>query len=223
MRKRETMTKFDGVWRAIGRQFSCPSGLGGRLMGRVMEFINRAPNREAIASLEIEPSDVILELGFGPGCAIEILAAKAPLGRVYGVDPSEGMLASASRRNKHAIASGRVQLLQGRIDALPLRSGSIDKILAVNVVYFFDECGSEPREARRLLKPGGKMAIYATDKSEMAHWKFAGPDTHRLFGADDLALLIARGGFDSDEFSIREVRVAFGITGLVATVSKRRR
>jgi len=222
MCKRKTMTKFNGVWRAIGRQFSCPSGLSGRLMGRVMQFINRAPNREAIASLEIEASDVILELGFGPGCAIEILAAKAPLGRIYGVDPSEEMLASASRRNKHAIASGRVRLLQGRIDALPLQSGSIDKILAVNVVYFFDACGSEFHEARRLLRPGGKMAIYATDKSEMAHWKFAGPDTHRLFGPDDLALLIARGGFDSDEFSIREVPVAFGVTGLVATVSKRR-
>jgi SAM-dependent methyltransferase len=114
-------------------------------------------------------------------------------------------------------------LLRGRIDALPLESGSIDKILAVNVVYFFDEYGSELREARRLLKPGGKMAIYATNKSDMAHWKFAGPDTHRLFGPDELALLIVRGGFDRDEFSIREIPVAFGVAGLVATVSKRRR
>jgi len=192
-------------------------------MGSVMEFINRAPNREAIASLEVEPSDVIVELGFGPGCAIRALVAKAPLGRVYGVDPSKEMLALASRRNKHAIASGGARLLRGRIDALPLESGSIDKILAVNVVYFFDEYGSELREARRLLKPGGKMAIYATNKSDMAHWKFAGPDTHRLFGPDELALLIVRGGFDRDEFSIREIPVAFGVAGLVATVSKRRR
>ena len=163
-------------------------------MGRVMAFINRAPNREAIASLEIEPSDIVLELGFGPGCAIRALVAKTPLGRVYGVDPSKEMLALASRRNKHAIASGRAQLLRGRIDALPLQSGSIDKILAVNVVYFFDEYGSELREARRLLKPGGKMAIYATNKSAMAHWKFPGPDTHRLFGPNELALLIVCGG-----------------------------
>jgi SAM-dependent methyltransferase len=217
------MIKFDGVWRAIGCQFSCPSGLGGRLMGRVMAFINRAPNREAIASLEIKPSDIVLELGFGPGCAIRALVAKTPLGRVYGVDPSKEMLALASRRNKHAIASGRAQLLRGRIDALPLQSGSIDKILAVNVVCFFDEYGSELREARRLLKPGGKMAIYATDKSAMAHWKFAGPDTHRLFGPNELALLIVRGGFDREEFLIREIPVTFGVAGLVATVSKRRR
>ena len=217
------MTGLDGFWRVIGRQFSCPSGFSGRLMGHVMELINEAPNREAIASLEIEPSDVIVELGFGPGRAIETLVAKAPLGRVYGVDPSEEMLASASHRNKHAIASGRVQLLQGKIDALRLQSGSIDKILAVNVVYFFEIFGGEIWEARRLLKPGGKIAIYATDKSAMKHWKFASPETHQLFGRDDLALLFACGGFDIDEFSIREIPVVFGITGLVATASKRPR
>jgi ubiquinone/menaquinone biosynthesis C-methylase UbiE len=217
------MTGLDGFWRVIGHQFSCPSGLGGRLMGSVMELVNEAPNRVAIASLEIEPSDVVVELGFGPGRAIETLVAKTPLGRVYGVDPSEEMLASASHRNKQAIACGRAQLRQGKIDALRLPSGSIDKILAVNVVYFFDQFGGELREARRLLKPGGKIAIYATDKSTMAHWKFASPETHRLFGRDDLARLFSRGGFDIDEFSIREVPMAFGIMGLVASASKRPR
>ncbi len=214
---------FDGMWSAVGRQFRQPSGIGGRVMGRIMEAINRAPNRETIDALEIGPADVVLELGFGPGCAIETLAELAPQGRIFGVDPSEEMLACASRRNSRAITEGRVRLMQGRIDDLQLQPASIDKILAVNVIYFFDECGGELIEARRLLKPGGKMAIYATDKSAMSRWKFASPATHRLFGREGLAASIRRAGFRNDEFSIHEVEVTLGVKGLVAKVSKRSR
>ncbi len=192
-------------------------------MGRVMELINAAPNREAIDALEIGPTDVVLELGFGPGCAIERVAELAPRGKIFGVDPSEEMLIRASRRNSRAIAEGRVRLMQGRIEDARLRPSSIDKILAVNVVYFFDESGGELDEARRLLKPGGKMAIYATDKSAMSRWKFAGPATHRLFGREDLAASIRRAGFRDDEVSIHEIDVALGVKGLVAKVSKRSR
>ncbi|BDV37046.1 class I SAM-dependent methyltransferase [Methylocystis bryophila] len=210
----------DTLWRAVGRQFRRPAGLGGRLMGHVMEWINRAPNREAIAALAIAPADVIVEIGYGPGCAIEALAASAPRGRVYGMDPSPAMLASASRRNREAVASGRVNLSQGDICDLRLAPESVDKILAVNVVYFLDEDGGELKEARRLLKPGGRIALYATDQSVMRRWKFAGPETHRLYGREELFELLLRAGFDPGDIAIRQVDVAFGVTGLVATATK---
>jgi len=190
-------------------------------MGRVMELINVAPNREAIDALEIGPTDVVLEIGFGPGCAIGSLAEMAPRGTIFGVDPSEEMMASAARRNSRAIAEGRVRLMKGRVDDLPLPPESIDKILAVNVAYFFDDDAGELGAARHLLKPGGKMAIYVTDKSSMSRWKFASPATHRLFGRDELAALIRGAEFRDDEVSIREVDVAPGVKGLVATATKR--
>ena len=189
-------------------------------MGRVMEAINRAPNREAIAALAIAPADVVVEIGYGPGCAIETLAASAPRGCVYGIDPSPVMHASASRRNREALAAGRVSLSLGDVRDLRLAPDSVDKILAVNVVYFLDEDGGELKEAWRLLKPGGRIALYATDKSVMTRWKFAGPETHRLYGRNELFELLRRAGFDPGKIAIREVGVAFGVAGLVATATK---
>jgi SAM-dependent methyltransferase len=130
------------------------------------------------------------------------------------------MLTSASRRNRRAIGEGRVLLMKGRADDLRLEPESIDKILAVNVAYFF-EGDIEFIAAQRILKPGGKMAIYVTDKSSMSQWKFASPATHRLFGRDELAAMISRAGFDDRDISIREIDVALGIKGLVAMARKR--
>ena len=65
------------------------------------------------------------------------------------------------------------------------------------------------------------MAIYVTDKSSMSRWKFASPATHRLFGRDELVALIRGAEFRDDEVSIREVDVAAGVKGLVATATKR--
>jgi ubiquinone/menaquinone biosynthesis C-methylase UbiE len=189
-------------------------------MGRVMEAINRVPNRETIAALAIAPTDVIVEIGHGPGCALQSLAASAPQGAIYGVDPSLAMHVAAARRNRKALAASLVSLSHGDIRDLRLAPESIDKILAVNVVYFFDEDGGELKEAWRLLKPGGRIALYATDKSVMSRWRFAGPETHRLYGRDELFELLRRAGFDSREIEIGEVKVAFGITGLVATAVK---
>jgi SAM-dependent methyltransferase len=210
------MSALAGFWSGIGHQLKSPSGAGGRLAGRVMTVVNSAPNRLAIGALEIQPDDRVLELGFGPGSAIRALAKAASKGAVLGIDSSPDMLAQAERRNRRAIAEGRVQLRLGRFDALPWPAGSIGKILAVNVVYFFSEGGDEIREARRVLAPGGLMAVYATHKDTMQHWKFAGPDTHRLYGAADLRALLLRGGFEPQEVTVREAALAFGVRGLLA-------
>ena len=53
------------------------------------------------------------------------------------------------------------------------------------------------------------MAIYATDRATMSHWKFSGPDTHALYGQAELQSLILRGGFRADEVSIRAVLSRF--------------
>jgi len=216
------MRALESFWSGIGHQLKCPSGRAGRLTGQVMTLVNKEPNRLAINALGIEPADQVLELGFGPGSAVRAMAAAAHSGHVLGIDRSPEMLAQASRRNRRAIEQGRVELRLGRFNALPWASGTVDKILAANVVYFFSRNADEVCEARRVLRPGGLMAIYATDRATMSHWKFSGPDTHTLYDRAELQDLILRGGFRAEEVSIRAVPLAFGINGLLALARKDR-
>jgi len=208
------------IWTGIGEQLRAPTGRYGRLIGRLMALINGGPNRLAIAAVGVQPGDTVLELGFGPGRGIAGLAQKAIRGRVLGIDQSLEMLELAKRANHRGIEDGRVQLRLGRFDALPYADASISRVLAVNVAYFFGPEGKEVAEMRRVLRPGGLAVIYVTDRATMRNWKFSGPDTHRLYDADELSSLLRQGGFGCREILIEKVRLPFGVRGLVAAAAK---
>jgi SAM-dependent methyltransferase len=210
-----------GFWKYLGGQLRHPSGLGARLVGPAMALANRRPNQAAIDALDIAPNETVLELGFGPGHALRALAARASRGLVLGIDHSDDMLAQARRRNRRAIEEERLQLRLGRFDALPWPAACVDKVLAVNVAYFFCADGTELREARRVLRPGGRLAVFAADRSAMTRWKFAGPDTHRAVGREELLRLFHAGGFAGDDVTVRSIAMPMGIMGLLGVAQKR--
>jgi len=182
--------------------------------------VNRQPTHFAIEALRVKPSDTALELGFGAGQGIKALAGLAPRGLILGIDYSPEMVALASNANRQAIREGRVALSMGSLDALPWPAESVDKILAVNVVYFFDRSAKEVAEAKRVLRAGGRIAVYATDRVTMANWGLSRANTHSLFDSDELRRLFMRGGFAASETAIRSLTLPFGIKGLLAVLTK---
>jgi ubiquinone/menaquinone biosynthesis C-methylase UbiE len=120
---------------------------------------NRRRNAWAVSLLEVQRDDRVLEIGFGPGIAIRELSRRAPEGRVCGVDHSEVMVRQATRRNADAVRDGRVELRLGRAENLPAFEAPFDKILAVNALQFSDQPLDRLRQLRRVLRPGGRIAI----------------------------------------------------------------
>jgi SAM-dependent methyltransferase len=186
----------------IVAQFGHPTGIVGRLVGLVMATrpSNRERNRRTIELLQIRDSDRVLEIGFGPGLAIEMAARLVGSGKVVGVDHSEIMLRHASRRNRAAIAAGRVQLHLASAAALPPFIELFDKVMASNVHMFLDDPVATLRRWLAITRPGGWVAI--THQSR----KQAATDADTAQGADRIAADLRAAGFTDVRIETLEMK-----------------
>ena len=144
--------------RPLFQQFARPSGWLGRIAGSLMAK-GADDDRWLVDLLEVQPDDRVLEVGSGPGVAIELIAARATRGLVVGVDPSDVMVRQATRRNRQAVQDGRVQLRQGSVSELPFADSSFTKALALHSIYFWPSVETGLRELYRVLSPDGRLAI----------------------------------------------------------------
>ena len=209
---------LDALWRSIGEQLRHPSGLSGRIVGSLMGFANAKPNALAIAALDLREGESVIELGCGPGHALQALLRLPRLKQAIGLDWSETMLAQAARRNRVALKVDRLKLARSDLAKLPFADESADAMLAVNVIYFMSE--PSVSEARRVLRPGGRLVVYATHGSAMRRWPFASHHSHQLFDSKRLGALLAEAGFAQDRIRIKDVDAGFGINGLLAVATK---
>lgn len=163
----EVMDRKQKLAMAIRSQFMRPRRFAGWLVGWEMALrsSNRKRNVWAVGLLGVEPTDRVLEIGFGPGIAIRELSRRATHGLVCGVDHSEVMVRQATKRNRDAVRAGRVDLRCGSAEHLPAFEEPFDKVLAVNNMGMWREPDERLKELHSLMRPGGRIAIVSQPRS----------------------------------------------------------
>ena len=122
------------------------------VMNRVMTVGLVIRWRRLAAQEVVAPGDAVLDGACGTG-DLALAALKAGAGRVTGLDFSERMLDRARRK------STQVEWVHGDLLALPFSDGSFDSATVGFGVRNVDDLALALRELRRVLRPGGRLAI----------------------------------------------------------------
>jgi ubiquinone/menaquinone biosynthesis C-methylase UbiE len=130
--------------------------------------VEQLPDKAVLASLgcgnptalaELKAGEVVLDLGSGGGIDV-LLSAKrvSPMGKAYGLDMTDEMLALAEE-NKRKAGVENVEFLKGEIENIPLPNDSVDVIISNCVINLSANKDRVLSEAFRVLKPGGRFAV----------------------------------------------------------------
>jgi arsenite methyltransferase len=112
-----------------------------------------------IAVAELREGETVLDLGSGGGIDVLLSAQRVgPMGRAFGLDMTDEMLALA-QRNADAAGATNVKFLKGHIEAIPLADASVDVVISNCVINLAADKPAVLREIARVLRPGGRLGV----------------------------------------------------------------
>src|SRR5579864_346042 len=160
------------------------------------------------ALAQLEPGQVVLDLGSGAGLDVLLSARRvAPGGHAYGLDMTDEMLALANR-NREMAGIDNATFLKGSIENIPLPDASVDVVISNCVINLAEDKEAVIKEAYRVLRPGGRFAVAdmveleplsAEMKKQLDSWAGCISGTIPI---DDYRAVLAGAGFAEIEFDV---------------------
>jgi ubiquinone/menaquinone biosynthesis C-methylase UbiE len=156
-----------------------------------------AARRVLVQQIAPRPGDRVLEIGCGTGSLLLAVKQAQPGAEVVGLDPDPAALAIARRKAERAGVPIRTD--QGYADELPYADASFDRVLSSFMFHHLPRAvkAAALREARRVLKPGGRFHMVdfggpgSGRRGFIAHLVHA--DRHLKDNAEDHVLALMRG------------------------------
>ncbi len=156
---------------------------------------NRPVYKSELEALRISMprSSRSLEIGVGSG------RFAVPLGILYGLDPSPGMINIARKRG--------IRTVCGVAEKLPFKDSTFDLVMMVTTICFLDDAGSAFKEVYRILSPGGAFIVGFIDKNSSLGRTYQEKKMYNVFyqlatfySVDDIMSLLKEQNFNDFNF-----------------------
>jgi ubiquinone/menaquinone biosynthesis C-methylase UbiE len=183
----------------IAEQARDAKGVLGRIIAWLMAHETWAQNRRVIDALGVARGDHVLDIGCGPGRSLATLANLAPEGRVVGADPSALMAELAVKRNSALVRTHRVEIVMASAASLPFADAAFDKALCVHVLYFWNDPDGAFGEIARVLKPGGKLALFFRTSTDAKAVHAFPAEVYRFRSLTDVIASLEKTGLAIDQ------------------------
>ena len=180
----------------LARHLGNPDGEVGLAVGLRINNTNGNITGETYRRLGLAPGMDVLEIGFANGHLLPDLLGHAPDMRYVGIDISPTMVEEARQFNAALVASGQAVFHLASAERMPLDDASIDRVFAVNVIYFWPDAVAPLREIRRVLRPSGfSLIAAATPETVAGNPVFTLENGFHKRDADALVALHRQAGF----------------------------
>ncbi len=113
---------------------------------------------QMVDDLNVQPGDVVLDLGCGPGLWSAMFAQKVkPDGHIVGVDTSTELLAHAETRLKNEPLKDLIRYHKSDFSTIPLKDHSVDLVFFGNCFSYVTDHQKILDKQKRVMKPGGRI------------------------------------------------------------------
>ncbi len=158
---------------------------------------------EAIAMLDLEPDDRVLDVGCGTGFGTQGLLEHVDV--VHGLDQSEHQLERAYRKFGKC---GSVRFYRGDAEQLPFRDDSFDVVWSSGSIEYWPNPIEALVELRRVARPGGGVLVVGPDAPKTTLFQKLADAIMLFYDEEEATRMFAEAGYDTFEHRVVQARPA---------------